>query len=106
MTDLVKQAVDKQIKIIEEQQQKAQEFIGKRVCICKTCTTYEAMPHLHITCLKNCFGFNYQVVVANLFYCLSWNQDDFEYRVNVTKRLFRGQGEIFLREFRENSQSC
>ena len=42
------------------------------------------------------FGFNYQFVVDNLFYCLSWNEDDFEYRVNVTKRLFRGRGEIFL----------
>ena len=49
MKDLVKQVVDKQIKIIEEQQQKAQEFIGKRVCICKTWKTYKAMPHLHIT---------------------------------------------------------
>ncbi|XP_015778649.1 PREDICTED: uncharacterized protein LOC107356562 [Acropora digitifera] len=31
VTDLVKQAVDKQIKIMEEQQQKAQELIGKRL---------------------------------------------------------------------------
>ena len=55
VTDLVKQAVDKQIKITGEQQQKAQEFIGKRVCICKTCKSYKAMPHLHITCLKNIY---------------------------------------------------
>jgi len=31
ITDLVKQAVEKQIKIIEEQQKKAEEFIGKKV---------------------------------------------------------------------------
>ena len=68
MTDLVKQVVDKQIKIIEEQQQKAQEFIGKRVCICKTWKTYKAMPHLHITKKKkHSFGFNYQFVEDNLF---------------------------------------
>ena len=34
--DLVKQAVDKQIRIIEEQQKKAEEFVGKKVSSCKT----------------------------------------------------------------------
>ena len=52
MTDLAKQAVDKQIKIIEEQQQKAQEFIDKKVRICKHCKTCKTMSYLHITCLK------------------------------------------------------
>ena len=79
VTDLVKQAVDKQIKIIAEQQKKPQEFIGKKVCICKTCKTYKAMPHLYITCLKKyLFGLTCQFVVDNFSYCLSWNQDDFE----------------------------
>ena len=42
------------------------------------------------------FGFNYQFVVDNLFYCLSWNENDFEYRVNVTKRGKLQRGMLLL----------
>lgn len=31
--DLAKQAVDKQLQIIDEQQKKAEEFVNKKVCV-------------------------------------------------------------------------
>ena len=44
MTDLVKQAVDKEIKIMEEQQQKAQGLIGKRVAFVRLVKPIKLCP--------------------------------------------------------------
>ena len=90
MKDLVKKAVERQIEIIAEQQQKAQEFIDRKVCNCKNCKTCKTMPHLYHLFKNYLFSFNLS----------SLTQDDLtklrsEYRLDVTKRLFRGQGETF-----------
>ena len=71
MTDLVKQAVYKQIKIMEEQQQKSQELIGKKVAFVRLVKPIKLCPtSISLVYFIFFFDFNYQFVVENVFYCL------------------------------------